>query len=81
MGIGKGAQNGILIRSGDALQTAKRLDPIVLDKTGTITVGKPSLTDVVADGMTEDEVLRLAAFLAFPGRFNAQPPVEAGAPV
>jgi Cu+-exporting ATPase len=60
-GIGKGAQNGILIRSGDALQTAERLDAIVLDKTGTITVGRPSLTDVFADGMTEDEVLRLAA--------------------
>ena len=61
VGIGKGAQNGILIRSGDALQTAERVDAIVLDKTGTITVGKPSLTDVFADGMAEDEVLRLAA--------------------
>jgi Cu+-exporting ATPase len=53
VGIGKAAQNGILIRSGDALQTAKRLTTVVLDKTGTITVGKPSLTD--------GEVLRLAA--------------------
>ncbi|MBI2237875.1 MAG: heavy metal translocating P-type ATPase [Actinobacteria bacterium] len=61
VGIGKGAQNGILIRSGDALQTAKRLDAIVLDKTGTITVGKPSLTDVVGGGMAEQELLRLAA--------------------
>ncbi len=61
VGIGKAAQNGILIRSGEALQTAKSLDVVVLDKTGTITVGKPSLTDVVAWGMGEDELLRLAA--------------------
>jgi Cu+-exporting ATPase len=61
-GIGLGAQNGILIRSGDALQTAERLNAIILDKTGTITVGKPSLTDVVlAPDQTEQEVLRLAA--------------------
>ncbi|MBI2237196.1 MAG: cadmium-translocating P-type ATPase [Actinobacteria bacterium] len=61
VGIGKGAQKGILIRSGDALQTAKRLDEIVLDKTGTITVGKPSLTDVVAGELAEEDLLRLAA--------------------
>ncbi len=61
VGIGKAAQNGILIRSGDALQTAERLDVIVLDKTGTITVGKPSLTDVVPNDFGEEEVLRLAA--------------------
>ncbi|HKZ75914.1 MAG TPA: heavy metal translocating P-type ATPase, partial [Actinomycetota bacterium] len=61
VGIGKGAQNGILIRSGDALQTAKRLDVIVLDKTGTITVGRPSVTDVVAGELAEEELLRLAA--------------------
>lgn len=64
VGIGKGAENGILIRSGDALQTAQRLDAIVLDKTGTITAGKPSLTDVVtAPDFDEDKVLRLAAAL------------------
>src|SRR3990172_5908596 len=61
-GIGLGAQNGILIRSGDALQTAERLKAIILDKTGTITVGKPSLTDVVlAPNQNEEAVLRLAA--------------------
>lgn len=61
-GIGLGAQHGILIRSGDALQTAQRLSTVVLDKTGTITVGKPSLTDVVlARGHDEQELLRLAA--------------------
>ena len=61
VGIGKAAQNGVLIRSGDALQTAMKLDAIVLDKTGTITLGKPSLTDVVAGELPENEVLRLAA--------------------
>lgn len=62
VGIGKAAEQGILIRSGDALQTAQRLQTIVLDKTGTITRGKPELTDVIAQpGFTEDDVLRVAA--------------------
>jgi len=62
VGIGKGAEQGILIRSGDALQTTKRLQVIALDKTGTITRGKPALTSVVAEsGFDEDDVLRLAA--------------------
>lgn len=64
VGIGKGAENGILIRSGDALQTSERLDALILDKTGTITRGEPALTDVVsAEGADEAEVLRLAASL------------------
>jgi magnesium-transporting ATPase (P-type) len=46
-GVGKGAEHGVLIRSGEALQTASQLKTIVLDKTGTITKGKPELTDVV----------------------------------
>ncbi|MEX2133626.1 MAG: heavy metal translocating P-type ATPase [Acidimicrobiia bacterium] len=62
VGIGKGAENGILIRSGDALETAHRIDTVVVDKTGTITRGQPSLTDLTSfEGYTEDEVLRLAA--------------------
>jgi Cu+-exporting ATPase len=62
VGIGKAAEQGILIRSGDALQTTQRLSAIVLDKTGTITKGRPELTNVVAvDGFNEDEVLRLTA--------------------
>jgi len=61
-GIGLGAQNGILIRSGNALQAAEKLNAIILDKTGTITLGKPSLTDVVlAQGHDEKDVLHLAA--------------------
>ena len=64
VGIGKGAENGILIRSGDALQAAEKLDSIILDKTGTITKGEPALTDVVvARGNDESDVLRVTASL------------------
>ena len=62
VGMGKGAEHGVLFRGGDALQAARRLDTLVLDKTGTITHGKPALTDViVAPGWGEDDVLALAA--------------------
>ena len=62
VGVGKGAENGILIRSGEALETAHKLDAIILDKTGTITEGQPSLTDIVpTNGFKEEEVLRFAA--------------------
>ncbi|MBL4693630.1 MAG: copper-translocating P-type ATPase, partial [Magnetovibrio sp.] len=64
VGIGKGAENGILIRSGDALQTAEKIDVVVLDKTGTVTKGEPSLTDITVMPDFEDErVLLLAASL------------------
>jgi Cu+-exporting ATPase len=62
VGTGKGAEQGTLIRSAEALETAQRLDAIVLDKTGTITRGEPALTDVVpSGGIVERELLRLAA--------------------
>ncbi|MCX8126219.1 MAG: heavy metal translocating P-type ATPase, partial [Dehalococcoidia bacterium] len=59
---GRGAENGILIRSGEALETAHKIDTVVLDKTGTMTRGQPVVTDVIAcDGFTQDEVLRVAS--------------------
>jgi Cu+-exporting ATPase len=62
VGTGKGAERGILIKSGESLERAGTLDTVVLDKTGTITEGQPRATDVVAHGsIAEDEVLRLAA--------------------
>ena len=62
VGTGKGARAGILIRSAEALETAHRLDTVVLDKTGTITAGKPALTDVApVDGVDADELLTLVA--------------------
>ncbi len=57
VGTGKGAEHGILIKSGEALETAHKLDTIVFDKTGTITEGKPAVTDVIALGGTEPEAL------------------------
>ncbi|MGH2405029.1 MAG: heavy metal translocating P-type ATPase [bacterium] len=62
VGTGKGAEQGILIRSAEALETVHRLHTIVLDKTGTLTKGAPALTDVIAVGApTEEELLRLVA--------------------
>ena len=62
VGTGKGAENGILIKSGQALEAAYQLDTIVLDKTGTITVGKPSLTDLLPLGVfNRSDLLRLIA--------------------
>ena len=62
VGSGMGAENGILIRTGEAIQTMKDVKVVVFDKTGTITKGKPDVTDVVAaEGSSKEEVLRLAA--------------------
>ncbi|GAW93733.1 heavy metal translocating P-type ATPase [Calderihabitans maritimus] len=62
VGTGKGAENGILIKGGEYLEKAHRLNAIILDKTGTITKGEPEVTDVVGlNEMNEEEILRLAA--------------------
>ncbi|MFN8470933.1 MAG: heavy metal translocating P-type ATPase [Anaerolineae bacterium] len=62
VGTGKAAENGILIRGGEALEGTRRINTIVLDKTGTLTRGKPSVTQVIAtNGVSETDLLRLAA--------------------
>lgn len=61
VGTGKGAEKGILIKGGDALEIAHKLYAVVFDKTGTLTQGKPEVTDIVPIGVDEEELLRLAA--------------------
>ena len=61
VGTGKGAENGILIKSDDALETTHSIDTVVLDKTGTVTEGKPVVTDILAFDIDENEFLKLAA--------------------
>ena len=62
VGIGRGAHSGILIRDAEALEQFERIDTIVLDKTGTLTEGKPRVTDIIpAAGFEENQLLRLAA--------------------
>lgn len=63
VGTGKGAENGILIRSAEALETAHRVDTVVLDKTGTITEGSPVITDILPQATSEMELLLHAASL------------------
>ena len=67
VGTGKGAENGILVKSAEALETLHAIDTVVLDKTGTLTQGKPVVTDIIpADDMDEEGLLILAACLESP---------------
>jgi P-type Cu+ transporter len=61
VGTGRGAEQGILIRSGEALETAQKLDTVIFDKTGTLTEGRPRVTDVVTAGIGETALIRLTA--------------------
>jgi P-type Cu+ transporter len=61
VGIGRGAQLGILIKSGEALEASEKLSSVAFDKTGTLTAGRPDVTDLKAFGMEEKDLLRLAA--------------------
>ena len=64
VGNGLGARNGILIKTGEALENVGRIDSVVLDKTGTVTEGAPSVTDILpAEGVTESELIQLALSL------------------
>ena len=63
VGTGKGAENGILIKSGEALETAQAVDTVVMDKTGTITKGRPRITSVTPIGVDEKRLLAIAAGL------------------
>ena len=72
VGTGVGARRGILIKDGEALERGRKIDVVVLDKTGTLTEGRPAVTDVIAfnGGVGSDEVLRIAASLE---RFSEHP--------
>jgi Cu2+-exporting ATPase len=61
VGSGLGARRGILFKHAIALETSARIDTVVMDKTGTLTKGEPEVTDVIADGIGDDELLRLVA--------------------
>ena len=71
VGTGLGARRGILIRDIDAIQKAQTIDTIVLDKTGTVTQGKPAVAEIIPGGTeSSDEILRLAASAE---QFSAHP--------
>jgi Cu+-exporting ATPase len=74
VGIGRGAELGVLIRRGEALETTGKLSVVVFDKTGTLTVGRPAVTDVIALAGAQEDVLQMAAAV---GRNSQHPLSEA----
>ncbi len=66
VGTGRGASMGVLFKTGAALENLHHVDTVVLDKTGTLTTGKPAVTDVLPQGISKDELLRIAATLEQP---------------
>jgi len=61
VGTGKGADYGVLIKSGGALELAHKIDTVILDKTGTITIGKPKVTNIISEDCSEADIIRLVA--------------------
>lgn len=77
VGTGRGASNGILIKSAEALQTAHAVDTVVLDKTGTVTEGKPSVTDIVPFGdISEEQLTHIAAAVEKPSEHPLSKAIE-----
>ena len=66
VGTGRGASNGILIKSAESLEMLGKAQTVVLDKTGTVTEGRPRVTDIISIGITEEELLQVAASVEKP---------------
>jgi Cu+-exporting ATPase len=75
VGTGKGAENGVLIKGGESLETAQRVDVVILDKTGTLTTGKPELTDVIVKDEGDPVSLRSPASVHLPPSSLLLPPL------
>ena len=85
VGVGRGVQAGVLIKSAEALERLERIDTLVVDKTGTLTMGRPEVVALVtAEGVTEAELLRvilchlLETRVGKPQALTAQPPTPGG---
>ena len=77
VGIGKGAENGILIKDAESIETARKITAVVLDKTGTVTEGRPSVSDIVWDGAAEKDAAGLGKILSAIEALSEHPLAEA----